>query len=174
MHSTLFCSLALLLGSGAAFTQTASSESQIAQTMLAEIRQLRSDLQTTAATIQRVQIVMYRLQSEAALLDRATQRLEQARAECNQVQARRAALASQIDQAEARQTRSQNPLEQKNAEEMIAGLKANAGLLATEEQQYQTERADAESQFRTEQAKMNDLQDQLDRLDKVLAAYTSK
>jgi hypothetical protein len=98
--------------------------------MLTEIRQLRHDLQTTAATIQRVQIVMYRLQAEAALMDRATQRLDQARAGCSQGQMQRKRLAAQIEQAE--------------------------------------------TQFRVEQATMNDLQAQLDKLDRLLAGSASQ
>jgi chromosome segregation ATPase len=174
MHCTSIYSLTLLLISGAAVAQPASSESQVTQTMLAEIRQLRSDLQTTAATIQRVQIVMYRLQSEATVLDRATQRLDQARTACNQAQTQRKMFANQIDQAEARKRSSQNPLDQKAAEEMLSNLKSSVEMFDTEEQQCQVERADAENQFRTEQAKMNGLEDQLDKLDRVLAGHASK
>ena len=36
------------------------------------------------------------------------------------------------------------------------------------------EQADAEAQFRNDEGKMNDLQDRLDRLDKVLASYGQK
>jgi chromosome segregation ATPase len=174
MHRTLIYSLTLLLISVAAVAQPASPESQMTQTMFAEIRQLRSDLQTTAATIQRVQIVMYRLQSEATVLDRATQRLDQARAACHQAQTQQKVLASQIDQAETRKRTSQNPVEQKAAEEMLSDLKSSVEMLATEEQQRQIERADAENQFRAEQVKMSDLQDQLDKLDRVLAGHASK
>ena len=44
--------------------------------------------------------------------------------------------------------------------------------IANEEQQCQAEQADAEIQFRSEQAKMIDLQDQLDNLDRVLASQS--
>ena len=83
-------------------------------------------------------------------------------------------LANQIDQTETRKRASQNPLDQKAVEEMLSNLKSAVEMLTTEEQQGQIERADAESQFRTEQAKMNDLQDQLDKLDRVLAGHASK
>ena len=53
---------------------------------------------------------------------------------------------------------------------MAQGLKSSVEMWDTQEQQCQVEQADAETQFRAGQAKMNDLQDQLDNLDKALAA----
>jgi hypothetical protein len=46
--------------------------------------------------------------------------------------------------------------------------------VAAEEQRFQTLQIDAETQLRTEQGKLTDLQDQLDRLDKVLDSFTRK
>jgi len=119
MHRTLTYGLALFLNG--AFAQTLLPDSQATLSVLTEIRQLRHDLQTTAATIQRVQIVMYRLQAEAALMD-ATQRLDQARGGCTQGQMQRKRLAAQIEQAETRKRNAQNPSDQKAAEEMLSNL----------------------------------------------------
>ena len=55
-------------------------DSQLTQALLAVIRQLRQDPQNTAAIIQRVQIVMYRVQTGEPRLNRATERLDNARA----------------------------------------------------------------------------------------------
>jgi uncharacterized protein YhaN len=174
MRRTSVCFLLLLFKTTAVTAQTASADSQMTQAMLAEIRQLRQDLQTTAATIQRAQIVMYRLQVEGAVLDRATQRLEQARAGCNQAQQQRKLVTTQIEQAEARKRNSHSSSDQTVVEELISRLKSSVEMWAGEEQQCQIEQVDAESQLRAEQTKMNDLQDQLDKLDKILAAYAGK
>lgn len=173
MHGSLTGLLALLLISGGAVAQPSPADTQVTQSLLVEVRQLRNDLHSAAATIQRVQIVMYRLQSEASVLDRATQRLDQARATCSQAEMQRKMFKSRIEEAEAAQG-SQNPAEQKAAEQMLANLKSGLEMSADEEQQCQAERADAENQLRSEQAKMNDLEDQLDKLDKLLAGYASK
>jgi uncharacterized protein YhaN len=163
----------LLLG-GTASAQTASEDSKVSQSMLIEVRQLRQDLQTAAATIQRVQIVMYRLQVEASQLDRATQRMDQARNECTQAQWQRKMISSQIEQADARRRNSQGALDKNAAEEQLSQLRSSSEQSASLEQQCQIDQADAQTQLQAEQAKMNDLQDQLDRLDKVLAAYGRK
>jgi hypothetical protein len=98
MRLTVYCVLLLLETTASA--QPAAEDLKMTQSMLTEVRQLRQDLQTAAATIQRVQIVMYRLQAQASQLDRATQRMEQARAACSGAQWQQKMITSQIEQAE--------------------------------------------------------------------------
>ena len=160
-----------VLMAAAAAAQAPSPDSQATQTLLAEVRQLRQDLYAAATTIQRVQIVMYRLQAEGAELNRATQRLDEARGKCSQAQMQRKWLATQIQQTEGRRRDSQNAAEQKAAEVMLVHLRSNEEALIGEEQQCRPEEIDVEAHLRAEQAKMNDLQDKLDKLDKALAGY---
>lgn len=174
MRFLLILFLMLAANTAPATAQTLSPDSQMAQSMLMEIRELRRDLQNTAASIQRVQIVMYRLQAQAALLDRATQRLEQARNECKQTQAQQKLLAADIEQAETRKRNSQNASDQTAADQIISQLQSSLETSNSEMQQCQVEQSDAESQFRAEQSKMTELQDQLDQLDQVLAGHARK
>ena len=174
MIRTVVYFAAVLFGSTAAVAQTASPDSQMTQTMLAEIRQLRLDIQTAAATIQRVQIGMFRLQAQAAQFQRAKERLEQARGLCTGMQWQRKNLSTQVEQAEALKRNAQNSSDQQRAEQMFAQIQYQTASLATQEQECQVEQADAEAQFRTEEGKMNDLQERLDRLDTVLASYGKK
>jgi len=173
MRHKLTGSLLLFAAATAAFPQT-SSDPQTTQTLLTEIRQLRTDLQAAAATIQRVQIVMYRLQTQSGLLDRATQRLDQARAVCSQAESQQKVFASQIEQIESRRSNLQSAADQKQVDEQIANFKSMIQINASQAQQCQGELAEAESQYRTEQAKMDSFQDQLDKLDQVLARQMSK
>ena len=83
-------------------------------------------------------------------------------------------LAAQIEQAETRKRNAQNPSDQKAAEEMLSTLKASDEMWLSQEQEYQIEQTEAETQFRAEQAKMNDLQAQLDKLDRLLAGSVSQ
>ena len=174
MIRTAVYSAMVLFGSAAAVAQTASPESQMTQTMLAEIRQLRLDIQTAAATIQRVQIGIFRLQAQGAQLQRAKERLEQARGLCTRMQWQRKNLNNQVEQAEGLKRNAQNSSNQQRAEQMFSQIRSETALLATQEQECQVEQADAEAQFRTEEGKMNDLQDRLDRLDRVVASYGQK
>lgn len=62
------------------------------------------------------------------------------------------------------------PGERKQVEEMLPQLKTKLASLENEEQQRQTREMEAEEQLRVERAKLSELQEQLDRLEKVLAA----
>ncbi len=163
MRYLLIVFLALAVDSAPAADQAVSSD------LLAEIRDLRHDLWNTAATIQRVQIAMYRLQAQTALLDKATERLDQARMQCKQQKDQQKFLAAQLEQVEERKQDPQDASYKTSAEQMIAQFKLSLETLTGEMQQCQADQTDAEAQFRAEEAKMNDLQGQLDRLDHVLA-----
>lgn len=166
--------LAALLIATVAPAQTGPPDAQLTQAMLTEIRQLRQDLQTAAATIQRVQIVMYRLQVQTALVNSAAQRRDEAHVMCAGVEQRQRYLMAQIELIEARLRNSQNPADKQAAEAQLSMFKGNLDGLATEAQLCPAREAEAETQLRTEQAKMNDLDAQLDKLDQVLSSLGAK
>jgi len=169
MRRILICFAGLLLRATSVVAETAPSDSQMTQAMLSEIRQLRQDLQTTAAIIQRVQIVLYRIQAEENQLDRATQRLETMRDVCKGAEMQRKQFTTQIEQTESAKRSAQNASDRQAAEEMLARLRSSAEIFASEARDCQGNQVDAEIQVRAEQAKMSELQDQLEKLDKVLA-----
>src|SRR5262249_16093954 len=158
--------LGLVLANAQASAEAAVSSSAVIETLISEIRQLRSDLQNATATIQRVQIVMYRLQSEANVLDRATQRLHQAPPACHDMESSRTMLTSQIEMAQANHGAAQTSPDREGAEHWLSNLRSSLESLPQKEQQCQLERAEAENLLRMEEAKMDDLQRQLDKLDK--------
>jgi chromosome segregation ATPase len=166
--------LMLVASTAPVVAQPLSSDPQMTQPMVTEIRELRQDLRNVAATIQRVQIIMYRLQAQSALVDKASQRLDQARSECKQAQMQQKLVASQIERAETRKRNSQTGAAEQSAEQLIANLQSSLEMLMGQAQQCQPEEIDAENQFRAEQAKMNELHNQLDQLDQVLAEQSRK
>jgi chromosome segregation ATPase len=169
MRRILICFAGLLIRTTDVLADTTPSDSQMTQAMLSEIRQLRQDLQATAAIIQRVQIVVYRIQAQESKLDRATQRLETVRDVCKGYEMERKDLTIQIERAEASKRSAQNSSDRQAADEMLARLRSSAETLVSEARECQVSQVDAEVQVRTEQGKMSELQDQLDKLDKILA-----
>ena len=91
--------LGLLLFSASAFGQANPSDSQNLQAVLAELRQLRQDFETTTVATQRIQILLYRLQGQEAAVARASRRLDDADAE--QVRATYPLRVANIDPASA-------------------------------------------------------------------------
>ena len=174
MRCTLMLFLALAATTAPAAAQAAPPDSQVTQAVLAQIRELREDLRNAAATIQRVQIVMFRLQVQAAVADKAAQRLDQARNLCKQAQEQQKSVAIQIEQTEARRRNSQKESDQRAAEQLISQLQSYLETFAGGTERCQVEQIEAETQSRAEQSKMNELQEQLDQLDQVLAGQSKR
>jgi chromosome segregation ATPase len=138
------------------------------QLLLNEVRQLRQDLAATTATVQRTQILVFRLQLEEAAMTRATQRLDQAKSQLAAAQQRRKDMANQVQSMEEDLNRTQDANQKAQLPRMIAGLKREVENWAVQEQDAQARQIDAEAQFRTEQAKREALEAALDKIDKQL------
>src|SRR6267143_3370806 len=175
MHRSCLLILGLLLIAAPVLGQSASTDSQTLPALLTEVRQLRHDLQTTTLAAQRAQILLYRLQTQEAIVARAVQRLDDARARLTEIQAARVRLASDIKQHEEFISHADNsPGERKQIEDLLPRLKTNLTSLESEEQQRQTRQMEAEDQLRQERAKLSGLQDQLDRLEKTLESSSQQ
>jgi chromosome segregation ATPase len=167
-RSSLFV-LGLLLFSTSCFGQTTPGDSQTLQALLAEIRLLRQDLRTTTVAAQRSQILIYRLQGQEAAVGRASQRLDEVREKLARTQDERKHVAAEVKQHEDFVGNMENPVTQRKAlEDRLTQLKTRLESLASEEQQHQSREIDAQQQLRTEEVRLIDLRDQLDRLDKAL------
>ena len=158
----------------AAGAQTASPDTQALQALVTEIRQLRQDLQATNIVTQRVQIVLYRLQIQTALVTRASSRLDDARSSLGNAQSELKRVSGFIPQLEEEVKSAQDPAQRKTKEDNLAQTKFNIERIIADEQRMQSREIDAEAQYRAEQAKLVGLQDQLDRLDKLLDSLSRK
>jgi DNA repair exonuclease SbcCD ATPase subunit len=165
--------LTILLISAPGFGQSAPSDSQTLQALLAEVRQLRQDLQTTTAAAQRAQILLYRLQLQEGAVAHASQELNEARSKLAETQSNRRRLAAIVKQSEEFARNSDNPpAARKESEETVSRVKPDLERLTDEEQQRQTRLTEAEEQLRTGQAKLGGLQDQVEWLEKSLENFS--
>jgi chromosome segregation ATPase len=169
MHRSCLLIPILLLISAPVFGQSSSTDSQTLQALLAEIRQLRHDLQTTTIAAQRAQILLYRLQIQEVTVAGTSQKLDEARARLAETQSSRTTLINDIKRNEEFANRSEHsPVERKQLEDNLAQLKAGLPQLENEEQQRQARATEAEDQLRTERTKLGELQEQLDRIERIL------
>jgi hypothetical protein len=76
--------------------------------------------------------------------------------------------AGDLKQAELRVGQEQDPARRKQIEATVARLSAELEPQGVREQQQQAQEIQLSSQLQTEQAKLNDLSDQLDALDRKL------
>jgi len=109
------------------------------------------------------------LQGREAIVVRAAQRLDDARARLAEAQSNRTKLASDIKKYEELVSQTENaPTDRKQVEDLLPQLKARFAALENEEQQRQTTEIEAEDELRTERAKLGELPVQLDHLEKLL------
>jgi hypothetical protein len=89
--SLLYFCLGFLFSVTPVSGRASSSDSQTLQALLAEVRQLRQDLQTTSAATLRAQILVYRIQVQQSTFVLATQRLDSANAKLSAIQSEKKA-----------------------------------------------------------------------------------
>ena len=148
--------------------QTTSTESQTLQALLSEVRLLRQDLQTSAIAARRAQILIYRLHVQEAVVARASQRLDQARLGVEQWRAQKNYRAVQIKRYEEMKDRTEDAAQRAQFDQAIADLKTQAEAWIPEEQELQATELELEQQLRIEQAKLDQLEGELDRLDQAV------
>src|SRR6266849_9411784 len=88
--------LLLLPISSPGLGQSNSSDSQGMQALVAEVRQLRKDLQTTNGYALKAQILLYRLQVQEATVARASQNLSDLRSKLAETQRHRRDVAATL------------------------------------------------------------------------------
>jgi hypothetical protein len=171
MYRSSLLVLGFLLISGPAFAQSISTDSQGLQALVAEVRQLRKDLQTTNGNALKVQILFYRLQVQEATVGRVAQHLNDLRSQLAETQRHRRDVAAALKREEESLDNTEiSPADRKQIQWEISGNKSILESLATEEQQRQSAEMEAEEQLRAEQAKLSGLEDRVDRLEKELGS----
>lgn len=170
MQRLSFLPLTLLLVS-TAFAQANPADSDTLKALLAEVRQVRQDLRTTTAAAQRAQILVYRAQAQESVVRRMQERVDGTRSKLSQIQSEQKRLTAAIKQNEELLDRTDNPMTRKDFEQAIVRIKASVEMQANVEQETQAKLVESEEQLRLEQAKLGGLQDQLDRLEKLLETF---
>jgi chromosome segregation ATPase len=112
---------------------------------------------------------MYRLQAQQSVVRRMQERVDDTRSKLTQIQSEQKMRMVTIKQFEDQRSSATSSNEQKNVEATLAQIKARFDTTANNEQEVQAQLAEAESQLRIEQAKLGGLEDNLDRLEKMLA-----
>lgn len=171
MRRALFVLFCLFLSSSSLgqATRSTPNEAEGMQALVAEIRQLRKDLQTTNGYALKAEILLHRLQVQEAAVARVAQHLNDVRSSLSETQGHRRDVAANLKQLEEFLESSEiSPEVRKQVERQISGKKSEVESLAAEEQQRQTAETEAEEQLRTEQAKLGALEDRVDRLEEEL------
>ena len=158
-----------------AFGQATAKEPDTLQALLAEVRQLRQDIEAMTAVSQRVQILLYKLQTQDAAVTRSSARLNGVRARCSELENRRRNDAGDIEKMETEV--SSGTLEPNQTKELQASALANSKKILQFEtadlQRCKVTESEAETQLRNDQVKLADSQERIDRLETELGKASS-
>jgi chromosome segregation ATPase len=159
----------MLFGTSTGFCQTPAKEPDALQALLTEVHLLRQDIEAVTVASQRVQIALYSLQMQDAAMARATERLDTVRSKCSALATDRDHFVSDVQRAEAAIAGGTLPAaEVADFRAHLTQVKSEAEAKTAEVQACQAAEADASTQLRNDQAKLADLQDRIQRLDKTL------
>lgn len=179
MRGALLCilSFSLLLTPGVAYSQSASStDSQTLQALLKEVREMRQDIRTMTAASERAQILLSREQVEQAAVENAQKELDSASSRVSEIQRQERNSQEQIQYFtdQDSEDRTPNAASRQRIEALIARFKANLEQQSAEEQSAQGSQMQAKDKLQIEQGKLDELQAELDRLDKDLQNFTTQ
>lgn len=174
MYRRWFLGIGLALVADILLGQTAPTEAETLRSLLSEVRQLRQALQTTTVNAQRIQITLYRLQIQVLAVSQATQRLDEARSKVAEAELERQRLTGRVADMENLQSHTEDQRERANRELDLHRLKKELEWRTSQEQQLRTVESEALSQVQATQAKLSELQDGLERLDKTLTNQSER
>ena len=166
--------LVLLVVSIPALGQTNSKDSKDSQALgalLTEVRQLRQDFEATALVTHKLQILLYRLQTQNTTVARLSRSIDDAHADVNQLKNERDKLAGDIKQHEDFVSSNLNASgDRKAVEDELPGLKEKLAWLDNQLQQVQEKESAAQEQLRSQEAKLERMEADFDRLEKSFEA----
>jgi chromosome segregation ATPase len=170
--------LAGMLLAALGLCQAPAQEPDALRALLVEVHLLRQDIQAMTVASQRVQIALYSLQMQDTAVARATERLDTVRNKCRGEEVNRQHMASEVQRLEKglgeAETAPSNVPGAPPADEVkalrarLSELKTGLEAQTAEEQACQAAEAEASSSLRNNQAKLAELQDRIERLDKAL------
>jgi chromosome segregation ATPase len=167
MYRLSFLLLVLAVVSSPAMEQTNSKDSQTLQALLTEVRQLRQEFEAKVVVGHKMQVLIYRLQTQNTTVTRLSRSVDDAHAEVNQLKNERDKLAADIKQHEDFVSSDLNASgDRKAVEDAIPGLKEKLASLDDQLQQAQKEESTAQEQLQSERAKLDSLEAEFDRLEK--------
>jgi chromosome segregation ATPase len=149
------------------------ADSQTLQALLQEMRQLRQDLNGMTLVGQRVQILLYRIQLQDDVTKKAAQRYDQANAKVRDAERNRTEAVSSLKATEDKIAAARDQNERDRLESIVRELKRRIEMWSNDEAGYRAAEGAAGTDLRTEQAKLSELHQRLDRLEEQLEKRSS-
>jgi len=145
--------------------ESAKGESdQTLKQLLTEVRELRLAVQRATVSNTRFQMLIERVRVQQAHVDALSRQLENVHSQVAEMKAAKPQMEQQIKDAEDLLDRTSDPNAHAELESRIKGGKANLSRLAQEDERLRNREAALETELQAGQAKLNELNGQLDSL----------
>jgi len=137
---------------------------QTLKQLLTEVRELRLAVQRATASNTRFQMLMERVRVQQAHVDALSRQLDNLNSQAAEMKAEKPQMEQQIKDAEELLDRTPEPNAHADLESRIKGGKANLVRLAQEDERLHNRATALDVELQAAQAKLNDLNGQLDSL----------
>ena len=145
----------------------ATAEKATIQTLLAEVRQLRLAVERSASLMPRMQLALTRYQRQQELVDRVDAQLESFRSMMKAHASNKESMAAEIKEIESQPTQL-DPVQRSQQEGRKKAIAYELEQQTLREQQERVQELELSTLLQAEKAKLNDLSDQLNALDRKL------
>jgi len=144
------------------------------QALLREMRLLRLALERSAVVAPKIQLTMNRMQIQQNSVTRAQQELEEIRDRLMKFTVDQAHTLSQIKDVEASALQEQEPVRRKALDSEAKELKSVIEQKRLDDLQLRTRESELVGRLRAEQAKLYELENRLNNLERLLDAPEAK
>ena len=143
--------------------QAPASDGQTLQHLLSEVHQLRIALERSTQIGPRVQIDIERLKLQQELVARVARQLDEVRRDLDHHRSEQPKIQQRLQEF-----RQQDPQQQKDMKVLSTHLKLDAEQTERSLQQLQTREGELVSQLQSERARLTELNDRLDQIERAL------
>src|SRR5216684_194628 len=137
---------------------------QTLKQLLIEVRELRLTVQRATVTNTRFQMLIERVRVQQSHVDALSRQLENIHSQVAEMKAAKPQMEQQIKDAEDLLDRTPDPNAHAELDSRIKGGKANLARLAQEDERLRSRETAVDSELQSAQAKLNELNSQLDSL----------
>jgi hypothetical protein len=164
MRRTILALIAGLAMTSVCNAQVNQSDSQTLQAILSELRQLRTELHNQQAQNQTMQVLLFQMQMYQAVINRDTQRTDDARSKLSEVRDAEKHIAADISRDEDALRNSQDEVDKKRIAADIERSKAGLVSFKVMEQDRITVLQQAEAQLQKAEDSFDAAQNEVGQL----------
>jgi hypothetical protein len=152
----------------AARAQAPASDVQTLQTLLAEVHQLRIALERSTQIAPRIQIAVERLKLQQEQVARVARQLDDQRRELDKSRTELPRTQQRLQEISSAAAQTTDPQKRKDLDDASGMFKLEADQAEKSLQQIQVREGELASQLQSEQAKLTELSDRLDKIERAL------